>query len=113
MPGLPANSCARTIAPALLFLAFALPPMPAQAQLYSWKDAEGNVTIKTTPPPWYSESERTKGPRVQVLRNGKVVDDTAWPLEQRQAGRTQALRQEAARATPQRAPGPGRKAEED
>ena len=68
-------------------------------QLYTWKDAEGNVTIRNTPPPWYKEAERTRGPRVQVLRNGKVVDDTGWPLERRQEGRNQAAKAEAAAAT--------------
>jgi hypothetical protein len=98
--------------PALIALAFALAPASALAQLYSWKDAEGNVTIKNAPPPWYKEFERTRGPRVQVLRNGKVVDDTAWPLEKRQEGRTQEARQEAARAK-SAAPAPGRKNDDD
>lgn len=81
-------------------LASALLPQTVQAQLYSWKDAQGNVTIRNTPPPWYRESERSNGPRVQVLRGGKIIDDTAWPLERRQQGRTQSARQEAARPPP-------------
>lgn len=112
MPELPANSPARSSAPALLVLAFTLLPAVAHAQLYSWKDAQGNVTIKNSPPPWYSESERPRGPRVQVLRNGKIVDDTAWPLEKRQEGRSQATRQEDARAKSQAAL-PGRKDADD
>jgi hypothetical protein len=110
---IPANSSARSSTPALLVLAFVLLPAPAQAQLYSWKDAEGNVTIKNSPPPWYSESERPRGPRVLVLRNGKVVDDTAWPLEKRQEGRSQAVRQEDARAKSQTGATAGRKEADD
>ncbi len=69
----------------------------AEAQLYSWKDAEGNVTIKNAPPSWYKEAERSRGPRVQVMRGGKIIDDTAWPLERRQEGRAKSARQEAER----------------
>ncbi|MSP96503.1 MAG: DUF4124 domain-containing protein [Betaproteobacteria bacterium] len=83
-----------------VLLTSALCPQAAQAQLYSWKDAEGNVTIKNVPPPWYRESERAPGPRVQVLRGGKVIDDTAWSAEKRQEGRTQSARQEAGRPAP-------------
>lgn len=83
---------------ALVVLAFALLPTGAHAQLYSWKDTEGNVTIKNAPPAWYKEGERTRGPRVQVLRNGKVVDDTAWPLEKRQEGRAREAKREAVQA---------------
>ena len=83
-------------------LLLALVPMHATAQattqLYTWKDADGQVTIMNTPPPWYKEAERTRGPRVQVLRNGKVIDDTAWPLARRQEGRSQAAKAEAAAA---------------
>ncbi|MBS0336622.1 MAG: DUF4124 domain-containing protein [Proteobacteria bacterium] len=112
MPERTAKRPAPSSAPALLALAFALFPAIAHAQLYSWKDAQGNVTIKNSPPPWYSESERPRGPRVQVLRNGKVVDDTAWPLDKRQEGRSQAARQEEARARSQTSP-PGRKDADD
>lgn len=80
----------------LLLVAATLLAPAAQAQLYSWQDAEGNVTIKSSPPPWYKEGEHSRGPRVQVMRMGKVIDDTAWPLERRQEGRAQAARQEAA-----------------
>lgn len=80
----------------LLLAASALLAPVAQAQLYSWKNAEGNVTIKNSPPPWYKEGEPSRGPRVQVMRMGKIIDDTTWPLERRQEGRAQAARQEAA-----------------
>ena len=56
-----------------MLLASTLITSTADAQLYSWKDAEGNVTIKNAPPPWYKEDERSRGPRVQVLRNGDEI----------------------------------------
>ena len=83
---------------ALALLASALLSLDTHAQLYTWKDAQGNITIKNSPPPWYSESERIRGARVQVLRNGKVIDDTAWPADKRQDGRNSAARQEEKRA---------------
>src|SRR4051812_43800210 len=73
-------------------------PFTAQAQLYTWKDADGNAVIKNSPPPWYNSADRVRGTRVQVLRNGKVVDDTAWPEQRRQEGRNQDARDEAKRA---------------
>ena len=89
----------------LLLVASTLLAPVAQAQLYSWKDAEGNVIIKNAPPPWYKEGEPSRGPRVQVMRMGKIIDDTAWPLERRQEGRAQAARQEAEQPpTPAKAP---------
>jgi hypothetical protein len=73
-------------------------PLAAQAQLYTWRDAQGNLIIKNAPPPWYSESERVRGARVQVLRNGFIVDDTAWPAERRQDSRNKDARDQAKRA---------------
>jgi hypothetical protein len=73
-------------------------PSTAGAQLYTWKDAEGNLVIKNAPPPWYKEASVPRASRVQVLRNGKVVDDTAWPADKRQDGRNKDAREEAVRA---------------
>jgi hypothetical protein len=116
MPEFATSRTTRSSVPALALLAFVLLPLHAAAQvlpqLYTWKDAEGNVTIKNAPPPWYREFERTRGPRVQVLRNGKVVDDTAWPPEKRQEGRTQEAKQEAVRAK-SIAAGSGKKDDDD
>lgn len=105
MTTMPAHPSNRPLRPTRLWilLALALLPLAAQAQLYSWKDPQGTVTIKNTPPPWYSESERPRGPRVQVLRNGKIIDDTAWPLAKRQEGRSEAARQNETRAKVQAA----------
>lgn len=94
---MPLFSCSNQVAFAgLLLVASTLLAPVAQAQLYSWKDAGGNAIIKNSPPPWYKEGELSRGPRVQVMRMGKIIDDTAWPLERRQEGRAQAARQEAA-----------------
>ena len=88
-------------------------PLSALAQLYTWRDAQGNVIIKNTPPPWYSESERPRGARVQVLRNGKVVDDTAWPADKRQEGHNTAARDEDKRLRSENAAVPAKKDEDD
>lgn len=88
-------------------LSASLIPGLALAQLYSWKDADGNAIIKNYPPPWYKAAERTRGPRVQVLREGKVIDDTAWPPERRQEGLDQAARQTALSSERQAAPSSG------
>lgn len=81
----------------LLFLATLLSPQAAWAQLYTWQEVEGNFVIKNAPPPWYKPGERTRGPRVQVLRDGKVIDDTDWPLDKRQESRVNEARQESER----------------
>jgi hypothetical protein len=103
----------RAAGAALALLSAALVPPDAQGQLYTWKDAQGNITIKNTPPPWYSESARPRGARVQVLRNGKVIDDTAWPAEKRQEGRNTDARQENKRAESVSAPNPAKKEDDD
>jgi hypothetical protein len=57
-------------------------PLPAAAEIYSWK--EGEVTrISTEPPVWYRFEARVKGPRVLVTKGKRVMDDTALPLEER------------------------------
>ena len=98
----------------LVLAAATLMPCAAHAQLYTWKDAQGNITIKNSPPPWYDDSGWTRGPRIQVLREKKVVDDTAWPAERRQDARNKATAEEIKRmqtATP--APAAGKEAKED
>ena len=100
----------RALVTALVLLAL---PSSTLAQLYTWRDDQGNVIIKNTPPPWYSESARSRGARVQVLRNGKVIDDTAWPEEKRQEGRNADARQEDKRLRSETAPVPGKKDDDD
>jgi len=106
----PFNKKRHALVTVLVLLAL---PSSALAQLYSWRDAQGNVIIKNTPPPWYSESERSRGARVQVLRNGKVIDDTAWPADKRQEGRNTDARQEDKRLRSENAPVRGKKEEDD
>ena len=91
-----AMTASNLISYAALCCGLTLAAQAAHAQLYTWKDTEGKVTIRNTPPPWYKESEKSRGPRVQVLRDNKVLDDTAWPLERRQEGRSQAAREAVA-----------------
>jgi len=87
----------RFLAAGLVLAATSLAPPPAQAQLYTWKDREGNIHIKNSPPPWYDDSGWTRGPRVQVLREKKVVDDTAWSAEKRMEARNKATAEEIKR----------------
>lgn len=86
----------------------------AQAQLYKWRDAQGNTYIKNSPPPWYDDSGWTRGPRVQVLRDRKIVDDTAWPAAKRQEARNKASAEEIKRMQAERAVAPtAKKGEKD
>lgn len=54
----------------------------AGAEVYQWRDAAGKTRISNVAPPWYTDSGRVS-PRVQVLVNGILVDDTGLPDEQR------------------------------
>ena len=113
MRHLPIQNRARAASAALLIVAAAFTVPNAQAQLYTWKDAQGNITIKNTPPPWYNENERLRGARVQVLRNGKVVDDTTWPADKRQETRNTSARQEEKRVREASAALPAKKEDDD
>ncbi len=112
MSALPALS--RTIArfAALFSVAMLMSPAVSQAQLYTWKDAQGNITIKNSPPPWYDETGFIRGARVQVLRYGKVIDDTAWPAEKRQELRNKSAIEEVKRMQ-SAVPGPRKQDKDD
>jgi hypothetical protein len=97
MPAMPDPSWKIARFAAFFSAAMLMAPAASQAQLYTWKDAQGNITIKNSPPPWYDESGWIRGARVQVLRNGKVVDDTAWPAEKRQDIRSKSAIEEVKR----------------
>lgn len=96
MPALPDPSW-KNARIALFIGPMLLTPAVSHAQLYTWKDPQGNITIKNSPPPWYDESGFIRGARVQVLRYGKVVDDTAWPAEKRQEIRNKSAIEEVKR----------------
>ena len=98
IPDMPMYTPGNTARSTFVCLIFAAAAGPAHAQLYTWKDPQGTVVIKNSPPPWYRENEKGRGPRVQVLRDGKIIDDTGLPLEKRLEGRAQAARQEQIRA---------------
>ncbi len=56
----------------------------ACAQVYSWKDPDsGQSKLSNIAPPWYSRGEIVSGPRVIQTLDGRVVDDTALPYEDR------------------------------
>ncbi len=60
----------------LLSLALILACPPALARMYQWDDPDtGTPQLSGKPPYWYRGDET--GPRVFVIDNGKVVDDTA------------------------------------
>lgn len=64
----------------------------ADARMYQWVDPQtGTSYLSGEPPPWYRA--RQQGPRVLVIEDGKVVDDTEWAasVEREKALREQAL----------------------
>jgi len=64
--------------------AFLLVSNAACAQVYSWKDPNtGQSHFSNIAPPWYRRTEAVSGPRVIETLDGKVVDDTALPDEDR------------------------------
>ena len=59
----------------LLLLALVYCPV-AQARMYQWIDPDSGTTqLSGKPPVWYRSNE--KGPRIIVIENGKVIDDTS------------------------------------
>lgn len=98
MPALPPQNRFRVAITGFALICSALLAPAAQAQLYTWKDAQGNVIVKNSPPPWYDGTDWVRGARVQVLLNGKVIDDTAWPAERRQDLRRKSALDEIKRA---------------
>ncbi len=64
---------------------------PLAARVYQWKDPDsGTAYMSGEPPAWYRTSQG--GPRVLVLEEGKVVDDTEWYISQE---RERTLREKA------------------
>lgn len=57
-------------------------PLPALAEIYSWKEA-GTTRISSEPPPWYRFEGPVKGPRVVVTKGRRLTDDTALPMVER------------------------------
>ncbi len=61
------------------------------ARMYQWDDPDtGTPQLSGKPPYWYRSDEQ--GPRIFVIENGRVVDDTAVKVPDNQR---QQLRQEA------------------
>lgn len=59
--------------------------IPAVAQVYQWEDAEtGARRLSNIAPAWYRKPSDKPCPRVLVFDNGRLIDDTALPSEQRQ-----------------------------
>lgn len=59
-----------SIASALLLAAL---PLAAAADMYSWKDPQsGRTRMSNSPPQWLREG--LAGPRVEVIRENKVID---------------------------------------
>jgi len=56
----------------------------AAARMYQWVDPRsGTVQLSGAPPAWYRSAQT--GPRVFVFENGRLVDDTARPVDPDQA----------------------------
>ncbi len=65
--------------------------LAAEARMYQWRDPKtGTTQLSGKPPSWYRTDE--KGPRVIVFDKGKIIDDTAIPLDR---GQRRALRRQA------------------
>jgi hypothetical protein len=78
---------------ALAFLFLALAGTPAGARMYQWTDPDtGTPQLSGKPPWWYRTGEA--GPRIYVIDNGRVIDDTsvAVPEPQRLQLRESAFR---------------------
>ena len=64
-----------------------------EARMYQWVDpVTGSIQMAGKPPAWYRSS--WDGPRVRVLENGLLIDDTAIDVSEDEM---QALREEAFR----------------
>jgi len=75
----------------LLLASLMMLSVTAPARMYQWVDPDSQTPqLSGTPPTWYRSDE--KGPRVFVIENGKVVDDTQ--VEVSEAARQQ-LRESA------------------
>jgi len=74
-----------------LFIGLFAAAVPAQAQVFQWKDPESGTTrFSNTPPSWYRIPQPdSRPPRVQVFYYGALIDDTSLPFETRQAMRSQ------------------------
>ena len=67
--------------------------LDTEARMYQWIDpVTGSIQMSGKPPAWYRSS--WEGPRVRVLENGLLIDDTAITVSEDE---TQALREEAFR----------------
>ncbi|MBI1732050.1 MAG: hypothetical protein HYR49_04695 [Gammaproteobacteria bacterium] len=78
----------------MLLIAFLLlSGMLVSARMYQWDDPESGTPQVSGKPPWWYRSDEP-GPRVYVIENGRVVDDTAVsvPDSQRQQLREAAFR---------------------
>jgi hypothetical protein len=78
---------------AILAALLALSAAAAQADVYTWRDASGVKRMSNVAPPWFRDTGRTS-PRVQVLVNGILVDDTGVSDEERLKLREQRARAE-------------------
>lgn len=57
--------------------------LSAEARMYQWVNPQsGHTQLSGRPPAWYRSGEQ--GPRVFVLENGKVIDDTSVPVGEEQ-----------------------------
>ncbi|MGE0387631.1 MAG: hypothetical protein AB7Q97_23135 [Gammaproteobacteria bacterium] len=76
---------------AAILVALSTLAMPAAARMYQWVDPHTRTTqLSGHPPAWYRSGQ--PGPRVFVIENGQVVDDTARAVPQE---RMHALREQA------------------
>lgn len=69
-------------------VAIACTTMPASAQMYMWKDPEtGQTKMSNSRPAWFRSNDGVRGPRTQLILNGKVIDDTGVAASPEQASK--------------------------
>ncbi len=93
--------------PLAVVLALALSPLPAVAQIYSYKDpATGSRKITNLRPEWYVKDAPKSIPRTQVIVRGAVVEDSNPAAAAAEARRrpVEAWRNEAALSSLRRQP---------
>jgi len=85
---------------ALVLIVMGLTASLVEARMYQWTDADsGNTQLSGNPPSWYRG--QTRGPRIFVFEQGRLIDDTSIAVEEpeRQALRANAFRQAGEMAT--------------
>ena len=55
---------------------------PSHAEMYSWREGV-SLKVSNSAPHWYRLDRPVSGPRVVVMQDKRVIDDTGLPMEVR------------------------------